>query len=115
MKIWVCPECGGTRIAEWSRVYVRNVVTEWTDDGEPLDYGEDMVDWDSKEDCGATGYQCLQCEAEEIEPVLQEDFLKACDQCKGTGVGGTVFDHTDDHYNFRLLVCHACGGKGVQQ
>jgi predicted RNA-binding Zn-ribbon protein involved in translation (DUF1610 family) len=47
MKRFVCPKCGSDHIKELSICVVTHEVIKWSDSGEPEDYAQGEVDWES--------------------------------------------------------------------
>jgi predicted RNA-binding Zn-ribbon protein involved in translation (DUF1610 family) len=47
MKRFVCPKCGSDHIKELSICVVTHEVIKWNDSGQPEDYAQGEVDWES--------------------------------------------------------------------
>ncbi|MFI5352607.1 MAG: hypothetical protein ACHQZS_06535 [Candidatus Binatales bacterium] len=47
MKRFICPKCGSDHIKELSICVVTHEVIKWSDSGEPEDYAQGEVDWES--------------------------------------------------------------------
>jgi len=63
MKRFVCPKCGSDHINELSICVVTHEVIKWSDSGEPEDYAQGEVDWESD-----MPYSCLR--GPRTKPVL---------------------------------------------
>lgn len=63
MSPFVCPKCGCDHINELSICVVTQPVTKWSESGEPEDYGQGEVDWESD-----MPYACLR--GPQTEPKL---------------------------------------------